>query len=225
MFIYVIVCSENLKIYVGQHKKERLDRYLQQKYFDATRYSGKRSHLYAAMRAHPKETWSIHPLVSGVESHDELDELERHFIKVLKSQHPDVGYNICDGGEGFTGPHTAEWRQQTLDRVRKYWAQPEAHQQRSEKMKAIWQRNPKRHELAKALMIGNKLAAGRIQSAEERKIRSEANKGKQNTLGHRLSEDHKRKMAVASRKQKGSPVLIAAQRARRLREFLKTVAW
>jgi len=62
------------------------------------------------MRLHPRETWSIHPLVSGVESRQELDELEKHFIRVLKTQHPDVGYNICDGGEGFTGPHTLEAR-------------------------------------------------------------------------------------------------------------------
>jgi hypothetical protein len=108
MFVYVIVCSETLKIYVGQHKKENLQKYLSQKFFDANRYSGKRSHLYAAMRRHPKETWSIHPLVSGIEDRKELDETEQLLIYALKAQHPDVGYNICDGGEGFTGPHSEE---------------------------------------------------------------------------------------------------------------------
>jgi hypothetical protein len=130
MFIYVIVCSESLKLYVGQHKGESLKRYLQQKHWQAHHYSGKRSHLYAALRKHPRETWSIWPLVSDVQIRAELDELEQHFIRVLKTQHPDVGYNICEGGEGFTGPHTGRWRQETLARVRDYWAKPESRKQR-----------------------------------------------------------------------------------------------
>ena len=117
MFIYVIVCNESLKLYVGQHKKEDLGKYLSQKFFDANRYSGKRSHLYAAMRKHPRDSWSIHPLVSGIETRAELDELEKHFIRVLKTQHPDVGYNICDGGEGFTGPHSEETRRKLSEKL------------------------------------------------------------------------------------------------------------
>ena len=104
MFVYLIVCNESLKLYVGQHKGNNLQKYLQTKLSNARRNSGTRAHLFAAMRKHPKETWSIHPLVSGIESKAELDELEKHFIRVLKTQHPDVGYNICDGGEGYTGP-------------------------------------------------------------------------------------------------------------------------
>ena len=111
MFIYVIVCVKTLKLYVGQTKKVSLTRYLQQKWWQAHHYSAARSHLLAAMRKHPRDSWSIHPLVSGVESKAELDELEKHFIRVLKAQHPDVGYNICDGGEGHTGPHTEKWKQ------------------------------------------------------------------------------------------------------------------
>jgi hypothetical protein len=108
MFVYVIVCSESLKLYVGQHKGPDLGKYFAQKWFDAHRYSGKRSHLYAALRKHPRESWSIHPLISGIEDKKELDEWERMLIYALKSQHPDVGYNICDGGEGHTGPCSEE---------------------------------------------------------------------------------------------------------------------
>jgi hypothetical protein len=135
MFIYVIVNSETLKIYVGQHKGESLTRYLQQKWWDAHYYSGKRSHLYAAMRKYPKEFWSIHPLVSGVETRAELDEIEKHYIKVLKTQHPDVGYNICDGGEGFSGPHSEEAKQKLGSIVREQWANlsPADRQQRNQK--------------------------------------------------------------------------------------------
>jgi group I intron endonuclease len=108
MFVYVIVCSETLKIYVGQHKGEDLQHYLQQKQYEARTRLSARSHLYAAMRKHPRESWSIHPLVSGIEDRKTLDETEQLLIYALKSQHPDVGYNICDGGEGFRGPHSEE---------------------------------------------------------------------------------------------------------------------
>jgi GIY-YIG catalytic domain-containing protein len=106
MVIYVIVCNETLKIYVGQHKGSNLQKYLQTKLSDAKWQLHRRSHLFNAMRKHPRDSWSIHPLVSGIEDKKELDEAERLLIYALKAQHPDVGYNICEGGEGFTGPHS-----------------------------------------------------------------------------------------------------------------------
>jgi group I intron endonuclease len=107
MFIYIIVNNLTLKFYIGQHKGDDLLQYLQEKINHAHYYPNKRSHLYAAMRKYPKSVWSIHPLVSGIETREELNECERLLIYALKSQHPDVGYNICDGGEGFTG-HQSE---------------------------------------------------------------------------------------------------------------------
>ena len=107
MFVYVIVCNESLKLYVGQHGGTDLGKYLSKKFFDAHRYLEKRSHLYAAMRKYPRCSWSIYPLVSDIQTKAELDETERLLIYALKTQHPDVGYNICDGGEGHTGPLSA----------------------------------------------------------------------------------------------------------------------
>lgn len=103
MFVYVIVNSETQKIYVGQHKGANLRQYLQQKQSEARRNISLRSHLYAAMRKH-SDGWSIHPLISNVATRAELDELEKHFIAVLNTRNPEVGYNICRGGEGYTGP-------------------------------------------------------------------------------------------------------------------------
>lgn len=101
MFIYVIVNSETLKIYIGQHKGKNLRKYLQTKFSDARKNRGGSSHLYASMRKHPKEVWSIHPLMQH-STKDDLDYWEMHFIRVLKTQHPDVGYNISPGGEGLS---------------------------------------------------------------------------------------------------------------------------
>ena len=125
MFVYVIVNSATLKIYVGQHKGNNLRQYLQQKQSEAERHLSLRSKLYASMRKHGHEVWGIHPLVSDLQTRVECDEWERHYIKVLKAQHSDVGYNICDGGEGFTGPHTDEWKQQMSERMMGRFMSPE----------------------------------------------------------------------------------------------------
>ena len=175
MFIYVIVCSETLKIYVGQHKKNDLGKYLSQKFYDAHHYSGKRSHIYAAMRRHPRESWSIHPLVSGVESRTELDELEKHFIRVLKTQHPEVGYNICDGGEGFTGTFTEA-------SLRKMSASHLGFRHSLESREKMRKPKPAGHgDKVSAAMMGNKRGVGH-----------------HTTLGTKLSEEHKAKIGAAS---------------------------
>jgi len=99
MFVYVIVNSATLKIYIGQHRGKNLQKYLQTKISDAVHGRGGSSHLFASMRKYPKDAWSIHSLMHH-STRDDLDYWERHFIRVLKTQHPDVGYNIQQGGEG-----------------------------------------------------------------------------------------------------------------------------
>lgn len=144
MFVYTIVNSESLKLYVGQHKGDNLRKYMQTKFSNAKRNSGTRSHLFAAMRKYPRGSWSIHPLVSGIESKVELDELERHYIRVLKCQHPDIGYNICDGGEGNASPRSESTKRKMRrimkgrDPVGRALAQTlDARQKRSETFKRL----------------------------------------------------------------------------------------
>lgn len=140
MFIYVIVCSESLKLYVGQHKGDDLNHYLDQKWWAAhSTQKTARSHLYNAMRKHPRESWSIHPLVSGIESREELDELEKHFIRVLNCQHPEVGYNICEGGEGFSGPHSEATKKKCGIAAQTRWSDPKAHEDQRNRSKMHWQ--------------------------------------------------------------------------------------
>jgi hypothetical protein len=102
MYIYLIVNSATEKYYVGQHKGNNLRQYLQKKFYDAAHNRGGSSHLYASMRKYPKDVWSIHPLTS-VATKAELDYWETFFIALFKARDPNHGYNICKGGEGFTG--------------------------------------------------------------------------------------------------------------------------
>jgi group I intron endonuclease len=114
MFVYVIVNSETLKIYVGQHKGTNLRQYLQQKMYEAKRGISTRSHLYASMRIHPHGVWSIYPLFSDLQTKEDCDYWERLLIKSLNTQNPEVGYNICRGGEGHTGVPWNKGKKMTL---------------------------------------------------------------------------------------------------------------
>src|SRR5208282_2941075 len=122
MFIYLIVNHITGRYYVGQHKGTNLKQYLQKKFYDASHGRGGSSRLYNSMRKHPKEAWSIHALLSDIQTRPELDRYERDFITFLRSQNPEYGYNICRGGEGFTGPHTDKTRQKIVEASKQMWA-------------------------------------------------------------------------------------------------------
>ncbi len=126
MFIYLIVNRITGKYYVGQHKGADLQHYLQQKFYEADHRLKARSHLYASMRKHGREAFTIHALLSDVQTKPELDAYERDFIAFLKSQNPEYGYNICRGGEGFTGPHTEQWKEKMRVRMKGRTFTPEA---------------------------------------------------------------------------------------------------
>jgi hypothetical protein len=198
MFVYVIVCSETLKIYVGQHKGSDLRQYLQQKWSEARRGISTRSRLYSSMRKHPRATWSIHPLISNLTTREECDRWEKMLIVALNAQHPDVGYNICRGGEGFTGPHTEQWRKATLDRINAYWANPKNREQRrkesterwpeSQKALATWRtKNPEKMAYWK----------GKTRSEESKQKTSQSLMGHQNRLGQIQSLEEKAKKSAS----------------------------
>lgn len=125
MFIYLIVNHDTGKYYVGQHKGNNLRQYLQQKMSEAKHHLSRRSRLYASMRKHPDpKAWSIHALRSDIQTREELDQTERDFIKFIKAQDPEYGYNICRGGEGFTGPHSEETRKKISHASEEMWKDP-----------------------------------------------------------------------------------------------------
>jgi len=124
MYIYLIVNHVTGKYYVGQHKGNNLKRYLQQKFGHAKRGESSRSYLYNSMRKHGREAFTIHALLSDVQTKAELDQHEKNFIAFLKSQDPEYGYNICRGGEGFTGPHSEEAKKKNAAASRLMWQRP-----------------------------------------------------------------------------------------------------
>ena len=123
MFVYLIANHVSGKYYVGQHKGNDLKHYLQQKLCAAWHYKG-RSHLFAAMMKYPRDSWSIHALRADIQTREELDQTERDFIKFLRAQDPEFGYNICRGGEGFTGSFSEKSRQKYSLSMKEVWKRP-----------------------------------------------------------------------------------------------------
>lgn len=114
MYVYVIRNGATGKIYIGQHKRSNLRQYLQKKFYYARTQKQGSSYLFNAMRKYPDpEQWSIEPLLE-VDTKEQLDRWERLLIALYDTRNPEVGYNICKGGEGFTG----KWTQVRIDYMR-----------------------------------------------------------------------------------------------------------
>src|SRR5208337_3133444 len=84
------------------------------------------SHLFNSMRKYPDHSiWSVHALLSDVQTKAELDQHERDFIAFLKSRDPEYGYNVCRGGEGNTGSPSVETRKKLSAASKRSWSDPD----------------------------------------------------------------------------------------------------
>jgi hypothetical protein len=137
------------------------------------------------MRKHPKSAWSIHSLISDLQTREECDDWERRFIRALNAQHTDIGYNIGSGGESAPCGNTHgqgnkgravsdEWRHRLSAAATQRWASQAARQEQHYRMQGV--AKPPRSEshrqhLSESLM-------GRRASAEQVLHQSLAQKGK-----------------------------------------------
>jgi len=137
MFIYLIVNRVTGKYYVGQHKGNNLKKYLQQKFYDAWKNPTKRSHLHASIRKYGRGAFSIHALISDIQTKEELDQKEKEFIAFLHSRDHNYGYNICRGGEGFTVPHSEETKRKNSENSLATWQNPEIRARRVKNQKQV----------------------------------------------------------------------------------------
>ena len=145
MHVYKITDLTNGFIYVGQHIKENLEAYLQHNIRAAEGNRGNKKRLYRAIRAHGGQNFKIESLarlVDGLaveEARELLDKLEIFFIRFLRSNDPDIGYNLTAGGGGQLGrrwKHTEEWKRQNSERTKgrkNTWAHKAAASNRGKK--------------------------------------------------------------------------------------------
>lgn len=94
--IYKITNKLNNKIYIGKSKNIGY-RWCVHK-CPSTQESEFQSPIYKAMKKYGNDNFTIEILETC--SIEELDEKERFYIELYRSQAKDIGYNIKPGGEG-----------------------------------------------------------------------------------------------------------------------------
>lgn len=102
MHIYCITNLVNGKVYIGQHSGENIERYLRRNISNAASGSNSKPHLYNAIRSYGGRNFVIHTIARPIDK-QQMDELEKFFIRTCESQNPDIGYNITSGGGGALG--------------------------------------------------------------------------------------------------------------------------
>jgi group I intron endonuclease len=102
MIIYKTTNKINGKIYIGQTKRNWIG------------YLGSGRVLSKAISKYGKENFEREVLCE-CETQDELDEMEKYWIKKLNSTNRDIGYNVEDGGLNGT---CGEMSQEIRDRIR-----------------------------------------------------------------------------------------------------------
>lgn len=106
-YIYRVTNKVNGKIYIG--KTNNCDKRLKDHISQALRKSKCNYFQYAILK-YGKDNFIIDVLEKN-ESEKETFELEKKWIKILKSNHKDIGYNLTEGGEGSSGyTHSDEWK-------------------------------------------------------------------------------------------------------------------
>lgn len=169
MWIYKITNEINNKIYIGQTTVSINDRWYKHKWNAVNK---RKYALHQAMHKYGIENFKIE-ILTETNSKEDLDRLEKKYIKEYNSFVNQNGYNMTDGGEGSSP--TEEVRQKLREARKNYKHSPET----IEKLKEAWKKREPFSEEAKQNM-------------------SKAAKGKPKGP---FSKEHKRKLTEARRKR------------------------
>lgn len=141
--VYCIKNKVNGKLYVGVTTKGYKNRFTSH-VWHSRKSSGNCRALYNAMRKYGQAAFSVE-LIDTASSFEEMNQLERKYIAMLGSIHPN-GYNLTDGGDA--GSFAEETRLMASKRLKgkpmgeknrkgliKAWADPELRQKRCDAIK------------------------------------------------------------------------------------------
>lgn len=108
MYIYKITNKLNGKVYIGQTVRSVKERYKEHCRKSTTV-------IDKAIKGVGKENFTVET-IAQTDSIEELNELEKYYIKHFDSINPQKGYNQCEGGENSLGYHH---REETKELMRK----------------------------------------------------------------------------------------------------------
>ena len=89
-YIYKTTNLVNGKIYIGQKKSDK---------FLGNKYLGSGKYLKCAIQHYGEQVFYV-SLIAIANTREELDELEKYYIKLFNATNYDVGYNIANGAVG-----------------------------------------------------------------------------------------------------------------------------
>ena len=202
MFVYIIVNDVNDKIYVGKTIEKRLEHYWSRQKKDILAGCQGKPHLYNAVRKHGWDRFHIYPLISSLVTNEDICFWERVLIAEYDSQNPDVGYNICRGGEGRSAPNSEVWKQKMRVIMKAKWKMVEYRERVVRSMKET----PKTPEQLDNLKAAQ-LPSTRAKVAATKKLRGQSERQREHWLeimhrghhglpkGFRHSEKSKLKMS------------------------------
>lgn len=99
MIVYLITNLINEKYYVGWSSTDFISRW--NLHIEVAK-SGANYHLSRAIRKYGPENFS-YQILALVLTRGEAKNLEKVWIQLLKANHPEIGYNMTSGGDGWHG--------------------------------------------------------------------------------------------------------------------------
>lgn len=113
MYIYKITNNLNGKIYIGQTIQT-----VEARFNDHCRNrKNKNSGIDAAIKKYGKENFSIETICEA-KTLEELNKLEKYYIKFYNSTNSEIGYNLCEGGNNTKGYHHTEESKKKMSKSR-----------------------------------------------------------------------------------------------------------
>lgn len=149
MIIYKTTNKINGKIYVGKDARNR------------STYLGSGIILRRAIAKYGKENF-IKETIDHCQTLDELSKKEMFWIAQLKSNDPEIGYNLTDGGTGgdtysyLDVPQKERRKKILVDAAKKFNNSEEGRKFLSDSAKKMWE-NEKHRELIRTKLLGREI--------------------------------------------------------------------
>lgn len=195
MFVIYKIVGPAGKAYVGktcQSLKQRWSNHIS----DAKH--GADTHFKRAIRKYGREAFALSELAWAADN-DKANWLEKHFIRFLNSNNPEVGYNSTEGGDGVSNP-AGETLRKMLDASRRYAGHsPDVRAKISAAGKGR-KHTPESKELIRIAAVEREAAKKAIRSLNLPKIRNRkkirSSSPRTYGVGRKLSDEHKHNISV-----------------------------
>lgn len=141
----------------------------------------------------------VFEVIFGCKTQDDINWAEEHFIHHYDSRNSEKGYNLTNGGS--VAPKTEEWKRKVSEKLMGH----EVSQETRDKVSKGNTGKVRSDEFKKGV---SEFHNGKIVSEETRAKLSTLNKGNQNWLGKKHTDESKQKVSEANKGRKPAKITI-----------------